>query len=87
MNLRERYLERARSDVLRVLTERGRVFYDDAWRLALLETPLVWESDLKGWIRDWQRQGSLVLEGLRERERVPSRERGHVLIFRGSGNP
>ncbi|HEX3525989.1 MAG TPA: hypothetical protein VH988_02890 [Thermoanaerobaculia bacterium] len=69
--LRERYLGKARQGVLDLLKRRNRVPYDDAWALAL-EWPLVWESDLKGWIKEWQKGGALRIEGLKGQKRVPA---------------
>jgi hypothetical protein len=76
--LRERYLRDSRQRVLNLLQQSDRLLYDDAWAQAL-EFPLVWESDLKGWIEGWQQQGVLRLEGLQGRERVPKREHSHFL--------
>jgi three-Cys-motif partner protein len=78
--LKERYTDTARQELVRLLRERRRVSYDKAWE-AVLSTPLVWESDLKEWIREWQDQGIVVLEGLSGRERVPKLERRHFLAW------
>ena len=77
--LRDRYSTDARQGVLNILESRRRLSYDDAW-VAALSRPLVWESDLKAWIRDWEKNGVLTVEGLQERERVPHRERGQMLV-------
>lgn len=82
--LRERYLRRAQKNVLSLLRQRRRVPYDEAWAVAL-SLPLVWESDVKQWIREWQNQSSLVIDGLTGSARVPSRGRGHILAWRGQG--
>ncbi len=82
LDLRERYLARAKGSVLRCLRERRRVSYDEVWLEALLGSPLVWEQDLKSWIANWREERLLVVEGLAKRERVPGRGRGHVLVFR-----
>lgn len=79
--LRSRYLNRARTQVQGELERRRRVSYDDAWLWAL-HSPMTWESDLKGWIRQWQAQGQLKIEGLAPGQRVPRRGRGHTLVWR-----
>ncbi|MBW8878440.1 MAG: three-Cys-motif partner protein TcmP [Acidobacteria bacterium] len=78
--LRDRYIGKARQSVLDLLRIRKRVLFDDAWILAL-ESPLVWESDLKKWIKEWQSTEELRVEGLVGRERVPSRGKSHFLVW------
>jgi three-Cys-motif partner protein len=82
LDLRERYLGGAKQAVLHLVRDRQRISYNDAWE-ATLGTPLVWESDLKEWIEGWQEQGSLKVEGLQGRERVPKRDRPHFLVWQG----
>lgn len=88
--LRERYLRKSRLRVLTILRQRRRVSYEEAWALSL-ESPLVWESDLKDWLEEWRREGVLRIDGLQGRERVPKRERSHVLVwqeaFKGGREP
>jgi three-Cys-motif partner protein len=81
--LRDRYLRQAKGKVLGLLREIRRLPYDQAW-MATLSLPLVWESDLKAWIVDWQESKSLRIEGLRERERVPKWGQNHVLVWKGN---
>jgi hypothetical protein len=76
--LKERYTTAARSSLLVVLRQRGRISYDTAWE-TILPNPLVWESDLKSWINEWHKQGHLDLEGLGPRERVPKLGQNHKL--------
>lgn len=78
--LRDRYVSQAKQRILNLLKGRSRVLYDEAWALAL-EAPLVWESDLKDWVKDWQSTGELRIEGLAVRRRVPARGRSHVLLW------
>jgi hypothetical protein len=54
------------------------VAYDKVFALAMTH-PLVWEQDLKEWIREWQSQASIELGGLKPRERAPKLKRGHTL--------
>ncbi len=82
--LRGRYTSRARNRILRSLQETNRLAYDSAWESALAE-PLVWESDLRNWISEWKKNGSLRIEGLTERERVPKRGKNHILVWVDGG--
>jgi hypothetical protein len=78
--LRARYTGMARDLVISLLSSKKAVSYDAAWRAAL-SFPLVWESDLKEWIASWQRDGSVIVNGLGPRERVPKLEQRHTLTF------
>lgn len=80
-SLRERYLSKARGAVLRAVETNRRLPYDEAWLLALSE-PMSWESDLKGWIADWVKQGRMEVEGLQGRQRVPQCAQGNYLIWK-----
>jgi len=68
--LRDVYLGKAKKKLSGALTTAGRMDYDIAWSNTL-RFPLVWESDLKEWIGEWQRGGNLELRGLTLNERVP----------------
>jgi three-Cys-motif partner protein len=78
--LRARYTRMARDLVISLLSTRKAVPYDAAWRAAL-SFPLVWESDLKEWIASWQRDGSVIVNGLGPRERVPKLDHDHMLTL------
>lgn len=80
-SLRDRYIQKARSAVLRELESRRRLLYDDAWALALSE-PLSWESDLKQWIDGWKVEGRLSVEGMQPRQRVPHRNERNYLVWK-----
>jgi len=82
-DLRERYLRESRERVLDLLTRSRRILYDEAWALAL-GSPLVWESDLKDWIKDWHKAGVLQLQGLQGRESVPKQGQSHFLLWQGT---
>ena len=79
--LRGRYLDQAKNRVAARLRS-GRVRYDDVWILAL-NSPLVWESDLKEWISEWRSEGKLDIHGLRPRARVPRLNSSHELVWLG----
>ncbi len=80
--LRGRHLTAARVDVEQLLVTRRVVVYDEAW-ITALSHPLVWDSDLKAWIAKWVKEGRLRITGMKPRERVPKREAGHQLVWRG----
>jgi hypothetical protein len=82
-SLRERSLHRSKQAVLDELQRRKRIPYDDVWILAL-SFELTWESDLKSWIAEWQKAGSLVIEGLEEGKKVPQRRKKHSLVWQAS---
>lgn len=63
-----KYLERF---ALIMLRERRHICYDDLW-IAALSEPLTWESDLKGWIRQWQFDGRLSIEGMKAKQKYPT---------------
>ncbi|MEX0718150.1 MAG: three-Cys-motif partner protein TcmP [Planctomycetaceae bacterium] len=76
--LRERYMTQARSQVESMLRAKGRIPYDHVWSKAMSYS-LVWESDLKAWIAEWQKQARLRIEGMTPRQRVP--KAGNVLVW------
>lgn len=76
-SLRGRYRSRALDDIESMLEKRQRISYDEAWN-AWLRYPMVWESDLKDWIKD---SDHIVVEGLSGRQRVPQRGQGHFLAL------
>lgn len=82
--LRARYSRMARELVTSLLTGKKTISYDVAWRAAL-SFPLVWESDLKEWIKAWRREGSVIVNGLGPREQVPKLDHGHTLTFVAPG--
>jgi three-Cys-motif partner protein len=82
-SLRERYMSRARAAVLALLQTKKQLAYDEAWSSAMT-FPLTWESDLKGWIRDWELAGQLKTMGMKEKQRVPQLEEGNCLIWKES---
>lgn len=78
-SLRDRYRAKARTEIEMVLRDKKIVPYDDAWAMALRH-PLVWEGDLKGWIKDWESQGIVSLDGLAASKRSPKRGEGHSIV-------
>jgi three-Cys-motif partner protein len=81
--LRERYMSRARAAVLALLQTKKQLAYDEAWSSAIT-FPLTWESDLKGWIHEWEQDDQLEIMGMKERQRVPQLGEDNYLAWKGS---
>lgn len=79
--LRDRYITKARLAVTEALQRQRRMLYDDAWILAV-SVPMVWETDLKDWIREWKDKGYLEIEGMQPRQRVPHLSEGNYLLWK-----
>lgn len=76
--LRRRYCRKATELVLSLLRKHKRISYELAWRAAI-SFPLVWESDLKDWIKAWQKDGVVTIEGLIGKQRVPQLDSKHFI--------
>jgi three-Cys-motif partner protein len=74
--LRDGYVKRALGEVETRLRTEGRIKYDLAWEIAL-SFPLVWETDLREWIRH---SDNVITEGL-GRARLPKRDSDHYLFW------
>ena len=81
-SLRERYMTRATAVVLDLLQSKKSVSYDKAWAEAMT-FPLIWESDLKGWLGDWKNMGRLEFSGMKEMQRVPKRGQDIRITWKG----
>ncbi len=80
VKLRERYLAAALKRIDEVRAGRKQVAYDEVWDAALA-LPLVWDSDVKDWVADWQKKGRICIRGLQPKQRVPQWEEGHTIEF------
>jgi three-Cys-motif partner protein len=78
--LRNRNLAKAERAVFEAMKAHGRLPYEAAWNLAVA-FPLVWESDVKGWIKSWVDAGVLNIEGLKPRQRVPKLKANNALVW------
>jgi hypothetical protein len=76
-------MSRARAAVLALLQTKKQLAYDEAWSSAMT-FPLTWESDLKGWIRDWELVGQLKTMGMKGKQRVPQLGKDNCLVWKGS---
>ncbi|MGD0093947.1 MAG: three-Cys-motif partner protein TcmP [Planctomycetota bacterium] len=79
-DLLQRYRAQAKQAVHELLEQKRRLPYDEAWVVAL-EYPLVWEQDLKDWIREWRSAGCLSVVGLTDHQRVPQHGKNHSLVW------
>lgn len=82
-SLRTRYIKKAQAMVKAELQAARRMTYDKAWVIALLQ-PLVWESDLKAWVKEWEKNALLKVEGLKGKQKVPQYGQGNWLIWLGA---
>jgi len=80
VSLRDRYLAQARSLVAMQLVRNKRrpIPYEEAWKIAC-RFPLVWESDLHRWIREWREKVDVL--GLKPNQRVPKCQAGNRLVW------
>jgi len=76
----DRYQGRAKELVQEHLVRNRlrRVPYETVWQIACL-FPLVWETDLRRWIREWK--GNVTIVGMEPKQRVPKCDAGNVLIW------
>lgn len=79
--LREHYLARGKQELLSGLRAQGRLSYDEAWARTL-ENPLVWEADLKEWVREWKRADLLKIDGMEPKQREPRLNKSNTLVWR-----
>ncbi len=83
VELRERYLRQAKCAVIDVINSRQHVDYDHLWASAL-RYPMVWEHDLRLWLRQWRDAGTLKWLGLAPRGRELIRGKHHSVALVGS---
>ncbi len=81
--LRLRNLRRAEDGLLNLLKTEKSVPYERAWDLAL-SLPLVWDSDLKKWIKQCKTNGLLRIDGMKPNQRVPKLDERNILLWRGA---
>jgi three-Cys-motif partner protein len=80
LSLRNRYLQRAHQLVEQqlILHRRRPVPYEEAWKIAC-RFPLVWETDLRKWIREWR--GNINVLGMKPNQKVPKCQAGNALVW------
>jgi len=66
---------------LQMIRQSKRIVYDDLLA-PILETPLVWQSDVNDELQRLCKVGEITIEGLKPRERVPKVGQGHVVVLK-----
>jgi len=72
-------LSEAEEKLRKHLDQQGQIVYDFALALAL-ETPLVFERDVKAMVSRFEQTSYLHIKGLKGKQRVPQCGQGHVLV-------
>jgi hypothetical protein len=75
--LRTRYLSVAKAQLYRDLQGSRRLAYEDAWKIAS-RFPLVWESDLHHWLKEWS---DVRILGMKPNQRVPHCDEGIMVEY------
>jgi three-Cys-motif partner protein len=81
VGLRSRYRERAQRDVASCINASRQSEYDHLWIVAL-SYPMVWESDLREWLREWRDKGFVDWNGLAPRGRELIHGKGHSVSLK-----
>lgn len=72
---------RAKQRVLELLEGAEDVSYDDCWAEAL-QYPAVYYTDLRQWIAEWEKNGTVVVKGRKSPTEKLKRDSGHSLSLR-----
>jgi hypothetical protein len=72
-------LPEAEAKLRKSLDQLSRIEYDDALAL-MLQTPLVFERDVKDIVSRLQQRRYLRIEGLKGKQRIPQHGQGHELV-------
>jgi hypothetical protein len=81
--LRGRYTSQARSAIISLINHRRQIPYDALW-LTALRFPMVWETDLRAWLKEWRKEGAIEWHGLAQRGRELLRGKGHSVSLTGN---
>ncbi len=79
--LRRRYLDQAREQAEARLREGHPVSFDRLWAEAM-SWPLVWDGDVKEWVAEWQKKGTVEVQGMKPRQRVPHLGEANTLVWK-----
>ena len=69
---------RAKTRVWELLGAEGKVSYDDCWAEAL-QFPAVYQSDLREWLAEWEKEEQIKVNGRKKSAEVLKRGSGHSL--------
>jgi three-Cys-motif partner protein len=72
--------ERAQRSVLDLLKKAGEMPYDDCWAEAL-QYSAVYQSDLRSWIDEWERDGTVLVKGRKSPTELLKRGCDHLLAY------
>jgi three-Cys-motif partner protein len=78
IQLRNRYVSRSRKQIATMINDNASIAYDKLW-LCALGFPMVWESDLQGWLKGWLEEKKIEWQGKRSRERIFKLNSGHAI--------
>jgi three-Cys-motif partner protein len=71
---------RAKQRVLELLRGSGGVTYDECWAEAL-QYPAVYYTDLRKWISEWEKDGTVLVKGRKSPTEILKRGCGHLLAL------
>ncbi len=63
-----------------VLARRGSLRFEELYEV-LLEIPLVWESDIKGWLSEMRKAGEIEIPELTGRQSIPKAD--YIIVWKG----
>jgi hypothetical protein len=69
-------LAQAKHKAVSMINATRRIGYDELW-LAALTFPMVWESDLRMWLKEWRDNGLLEWHGLAQKGRELLQGKNH----------
>ncbi len=77
--LSDRSKGNARNALDSLISERGRVRYDDCWA-ETLQFPTVYESDLREWLKFKESSGLIRIDGRKRSNEELKRKSGHIIV-------
>ena len=72
---------RAKDRIFRLLKASAEIPYDDCWAEAL-QFSAVYQSDLRSWIEEWERAGTVEVRGRKRPNELIKRDSGHFISYR-----
>lgn len=72
--------EIGRASMREVLARRGSLRFEELYEV-ILEIPLVWESDIKGWLSEMRKAGEIEIPELTGRQSVPKAD--YIIVWKG----
>lgn len=78
--LRTECLATTKNQIIEYLIDQKRIPYEMI--LVFLENPMVYEKDIKVWLKEWKNNGEILFEGLGPREKVPKKGKNHIIVWK-----